>query len=229
MAAVTCSYTMFGGLNSIVATDNLQSVMMLLAGLIVAFLTFSQPEIGGLSGLLKLDANLPRAAQKMHMYLPTDHPDLPWSGVLTGLVILHMFYYCNNQYLVQRTLAATSDNEAKIGIIAGLLPQTAHPVVFDHLRHCGGAPVPAAVRRPAKRAARRRLPATDRHGGAHRLRPHRLHPGRAVRGHVFVHRLDDERRHHAGKRGRVQEVPQPGGHRPARWCVRPGSRLAWWW
>jgi SSS family solute:Na+ symporter len=118
MAAVTCSYTMFGGLNSIVATDNLQSIMMLLAGLIVAYLTFSQPEIGGLGGLMELEANMPRAAQKMHMYLPTDHPDLPWSGVLTGLLILHMFYYCNNQYLVQRTLAATSDNEAKIGIIA---------------------------------------------------------------------------------------------------------------
>ncbi len=47
MALVTCSYTMFGGLSSIVATDNLQSVMMLAAGLIVAGLTFAQPEIGG--------------------------------------------------------------------------------------------------------------------------------------------------------------------------------------
>ncbi|MBC7924009.1 MAG: sodium/solute symporter [Ferruginibacter sp.] len=118
MALVTCSYTMFGGLNSIVATDNLQSVMMLAAGLIVAFLTFSQPEIGGLGGLLRLEANAPPDLQKMHLYLPTNHPDLPWSGVLTGLLILHFFYYCNNQYLVQRTLAATSDNEAKMGIVA---------------------------------------------------------------------------------------------------------------
>jgi SSS family solute:Na+ symporter len=118
MALITCSYTMFGGLNSIVATDNLQSVMMLLAGLIVAYLTFTQPEIGGLSGLVKLEASMPPAAQKMHLYLPSDHPDLPWTGVFTGLIILHFFYYCNNQYLVQRTLAATTDNEAKIGIIS---------------------------------------------------------------------------------------------------------------
>jgi SSS family solute:Na+ symporter len=118
MALVTCSYTMFGGLNSIVATDNLQSIMMLMAGLLVAFLTFAQPEIGGLSGLLELERSMPPEAQKMHLYLPTDHPDLPWSGVLSGLLILHIFYYCNNQYLVQRTLAARSDNEAKLGIIA---------------------------------------------------------------------------------------------------------------
>jgi len=118
MALVTCSYTMFGGLNSIVATDNLQSVMMLTAGLVVAGLTFAQPEIGGLKGLLALDAALPLADQKLHLYLPTNHPDLPWSGVFSGLLVLHLFYYCNNQYLVQRTLAATTDNEAKLGIIA---------------------------------------------------------------------------------------------------------------
>jgi SSS family solute:Na+ symporter len=215
MAAVTCSYTMFGGLNSIVATDNLQSVMMLLAGLIVAFLTFSQPEIGGLGGLLKLEANLPRAAQKMHMYLPADHPDLPWSGVLTGLVILHMFYYCNNQYLVQRTLAATSDNEAKIGIIAASFLKLLIPLFSIT---CGIAAAHlfrlrfGGLRNVLPDDAFLQLIATVVPTG---LRPHRLHPGRAVRGHVFVHRLDDERRHHAGKRGRVQEVPQPGGHRPA--------------
>jgi SSS family solute:Na+ symporter len=33
-------------------------------------------------------------------------------------MILHLFYYCNNQYLVQRTLAAVSDEEAKKGILA---------------------------------------------------------------------------------------------------------------
>ncbi|WP_046245623.1 SLC5 family protein [Hymenobacter terrenus] len=118
MALVTCSYTMFGGLSSIVATDNLQSIMMLAAGLLVAGLTFAQPEIGGLKGLLALDASLPTAAQKLHLYLPTQHPDLPWSGVFSGLLVLHVFYYCNNQYLVQRTLAATTDNEAKLGIVA---------------------------------------------------------------------------------------------------------------
>lgn len=118
MCLITCSYTIFGGLNSIVATDNFQSVMMLLAGIMVAFFTFSQPEIGGISGMMALDAAKPLAEQKMHLYLPTNHPNLPWSGVFTGLIILHFFYYCNNQFLVQRTLAAVNDEEAKKGILA---------------------------------------------------------------------------------------------------------------
>jgi solute:Na+ symporter, SSS family len=96
--------------------------MILIAALIVAVFTFSQAEIGGFTGLLALEAQLPAAEQKMHLYLPTSHPDLPWSGAFTGLVILHLFYWTTNQYLVQRTLAARSDSEARIGaIVAGFL------------------------------------------------------------------------------------------------------------
>jgi SSS family solute:Na+ symporter len=92
--------------------------MMLLAGITVAILTFSQPEIGGFAGMLRLDSQQAPELQKMHLYLPSNHPNLPWTGVFSGLMILHLFYYCNNQYLVQRTLAAVSDEEAKKGILA---------------------------------------------------------------------------------------------------------------
>nr|MCU0354798.1 sodium/solute symporter [Cytophagales bacterium] len=118
IALITCSYTVFGGLNSVVMADNFQTVMMLIAGIMVAVLTFVQPEIGGLTGLLNLEKKLPAEAQKMHLYLPTNHPNLPWSGAVTGLLILQFFYWTTNQYLVQRTLAAESDHEAKLGVIA---------------------------------------------------------------------------------------------------------------
>ena len=56
IALVSCSYTMWGGMESIVVTDSLQSLLMLAAGLSVAFFTFAQPEIGGFEGMLALDA-----------------------------------------------------------------------------------------------------------------------------------------------------------------------------
>jgi SSS family solute:Na+ symporter len=118
LCLVTCSYTLVGGLGAVVVTDAVQTVLMLSAGLLVAFLTFSQPEIGGFFGLLSLDASAPAAQQKMHLYLPSAHPDLPWSGALTGLVFLHFFYWTTNQYLVQRTLAARSDEDARVGVLA---------------------------------------------------------------------------------------------------------------
>ena len=77
---------------------------------LVAVLTFAQTEVGGWSGLMQLEAALPAVDQKMHLYLPSTHKDLPWTGVLTGLMALHFFYWGTNQFIVQRTLAAWPAN-----------------------------------------------------------------------------------------------------------------------
>ncbi|HEX7756397.1 MAG TPA: sodium/solute symporter [Niabella sp.] len=119
IALVTIVFTVFGGMSSVVIADNILTVIMVLAVLIIGTLTFMQPEIGGFSGLLRLDH---AHANKMHLYLPANHPDLPWTGVFTGLIILHFFYWTTNQYQVQRVLAAETERDAKLGsIVAGML------------------------------------------------------------------------------------------------------------
>ncbi len=117
-AAVTGAYTILGGLKAVIWTDVIQSVMLLTAGIVVAVLVFAQPEVGGLGGLLAADAALPAAEQKFHLYLPADHPQLPWTGVFSGLLIIHIFYWSTNQFIAQRALAARSDFDAKMGIVA---------------------------------------------------------------------------------------------------------------
>ena len=114
MAVVTGTYTVIGGLKAVIVTDVLQSVMMLVAGVIVAYLTFAK--IGGWTAMMALD-NAAEGAAKMHLYLPSDHKDLPWTGVLTGLMILHLNYWGTNQFIVQRVLSARSDKDARIGVI----------------------------------------------------------------------------------------------------------------
>jgi SSS family solute:Na+ symporter len=125
MALVTGSYTIFGGLKAVIFTDVIQSALMLIGGMIVAWLTFSQTEIGGWMGMRALDSAAESAsagAGKMSLYMPADHPDLPWSGMLSGLMVLHFYYWGTNQFIVQRALAARSDKEARMGIIvAGFL------------------------------------------------------------------------------------------------------------
>ena len=121
MVFVTGTYTILGGLKAVIITDVIQSVLMLAGGLIVAVLTFAQPEIGGWAGMRALDA-APGARDMMHLYLPSNHPRLPWSGVLTGLLIMHFHYWSTNQFIVQRALAARSAREARVGIVvAGFL------------------------------------------------------------------------------------------------------------
>lgn len=122
LSFIICSYTFFGGLSAVVYTDTLQAVFIILVAIVLCYFTFSSPEINGFSGLLTLDSQLPEGSRKMNLYLPTNHPDLPVSGVFTGLILLHFFYWITNQYLVQRVLAAKSDDAAKYGVmVAGLL------------------------------------------------------------------------------------------------------------
>lgn len=114
MAVVAGSYTIFGGLKAVIITDVIQSVLMLGGAVLVAYLTFGQAEIGGWSGMRALDA---KGKDLMHLYLPMNHPGRPWTGMLSGLLILHFYYWSANQFIVQRALAARSDREARIGIV----------------------------------------------------------------------------------------------------------------
>jgi solute:Na+ symporter, SSS family len=119
IAAVTIIFTVFGGMESVVTADNILTVIMIISVLLIGTMAYLQPEIGGLSGLLQLDH---AQENKMHLYLPSNHPKLPWAGIFTGLVIQHFFYWTTNQYQVQRVLAAQTDRDAKLGtIVAGFL------------------------------------------------------------------------------------------------------------
>ncbi len=115
IAAVTMVFTVFGGMESVVTADNILTVIMIIAVVLMGTLTYMQPEIGGFTGLLKLDQ---AGEHKMHLYLPTNHPKLPWLGIFTGLTILNFFYWTTNQYQVQRVLAAQTERDAKLGAIA---------------------------------------------------------------------------------------------------------------
>ncbi|MFT5496354.1 MAG: SSS family solute:Na+ symporter [Kiritimatiellia bacterium] len=116
MALVTGTYTIFGGLRAVIFTDVIQSVLLLIAGLVVAFVTFSQPEIGSWAKMVAMDKGAD-GMQRMHLYNSIDHPKLPWTGVLSGLMVLHFYYWGANQFIVQRALSARTGQEARLGII----------------------------------------------------------------------------------------------------------------
>ena len=80
MALVTGAYVIVGGLRAVIITDVVQSVLMLIGGLIVAFIVFDLPEVGGWSGMRAMDAAVPADQEKMHLYEPSNHPKLLGQG-----------------------------------------------------------------------------------------------------------------------------------------------------
>ena len=104
-------YTIYGGLKADIFNDVVQSVLLLIGSGLLAVLAIWHPNVGGLSGLLE------KQPEKFHVFFEASHPQLPWSGVLSGLMVLHLYYWGTNQFIVQRTLGARSDWDARMGTI----------------------------------------------------------------------------------------------------------------
>ncbi len=120
MAAVTGIYTFSGGLTAVVFTDVVQLIVMYVGGL--GLLAVSLWEVGGWSALhSKILALGPEYQNHFTILLPhnTTGP-FPWTGIVFGLgIVLAIAYMSGNQVIVQRTLGARSEWDAKGGMLLG--------------------------------------------------------------------------------------------------------------
>ncbi len=111
----TGAYTMFGGLLAVLWTDFFQAFVLIGGGLLLTAIGLDR--VGGIAGLL---AATPPS--HLSVWLPADHPELPWTGILFGAPILGIWYWCTDQMIVQRTLAAHDIEEARTAtLFAGFL------------------------------------------------------------------------------------------------------------
>ena len=103
-------YTYLGGLNAVVKTDIIQFLILLTGGAIVCYFS-----INALGGWEQLYIKTP---EKMHLHLDSDHPMLPWTHLL-GLFFLNINYWCANQSIMQRAIAAKNLYHAQSGLMIG--------------------------------------------------------------------------------------------------------------
>jgi SSS family solute:Na+ symporter len=115
LIVVTGVYTIFGGLRAVVYTEVLQAIVLILGS--ITLMAIGLHRVGGFAGL---EAKVP--AGFFSMWKPSSHPDFPWTGVVFGAPILGIWYWCTDQHIVQRVLAAKNIKEARTGtIFAGYL------------------------------------------------------------------------------------------------------------
>jgi len=115
VVGITGVYTLFGGLKAVVYTDFMQLIVLFLGS--VALTYFAMSEIGGIEQLKALTTHA-----HFDLWRPASDPDFPWTGIVFGAPILGVWYWCTDQFIVQRVLAAKNLNEARKGtIFAGFL------------------------------------------------------------------------------------------------------------
>lgn len=112
IVVVTGLYTILGGLRAVLYTDFFQTIV-LLAGLVtITFIGLGK--LGGWGELTRV-----AGPEFMSMWKPIAHPDFPWTGILFGAPILGVWYWCTDQYIVQRVLSAKNIDNARGGTIFG--------------------------------------------------------------------------------------------------------------
>jgi SSS family solute:Na+ symporter len=111
---LTGIYTVFGGLRAVVYTELLQTGLLLLGSVFITFYGLSL--LGGWGELrhaVSLDAS------RFALWRPLSDPEFPWLGVMIASPIIGVWYWCTDQYIVQRTLSARSLADARRGAIFG--------------------------------------------------------------------------------------------------------------
>jgi SSS family solute:Na+ symporter len=114
LVVVTGFYTVLGGLHAVMYTEAIQAIVLLLGSLIL--MVFGLQEVGGWDALM---AAVPK--EKLNMFHPLSDPEFPWLGILIASPIVGLWYWCTDQHIVQRCLAARNEREARRGTIFAAL------------------------------------------------------------------------------------------------------------
>ncbi len=111
---ITGIYTVVGGMRAVVYTEALQTVVLIAGAIAVTLIGLNHEAVGGWSGLREIVGN-----EHFNMWKPIDHPQYPWTGMVFGGAIVGIWYWCTDQYIVQRVLTAKNLSEGRRGAIWG--------------------------------------------------------------------------------------------------------------
>lgn len=127
LGLLTGIYTMLGGLLAVVWTESIQTVLLLIGAVVVTVVGYFK--VGGWSQLAHTLATKPHplagvTGSEIHWgtanFLsmargPHDPSGVPWYSVLLGYPVLGIWYWCCDQTIVQRVLAAKDEKNARLG------------------------------------------------------------------------------------------------------------------
>jgi len=139
LAGAAGTYAILGGLRAVLRTEVVQASMLIAGAMAIAWCTFARA--GGWDAFFQQIE-----PDKVSLIRPIGDPGVPWPGLLVGIPLLGFYYWCTNQFIVQRVLCAQDLDQGRSGaIFAGLLklpvlflmvlPGVCAVLLFPHLRN----------------------------------------------------------------------------------------------
>jgi SSS family solute:Na+ symporter len=119
-------YTVLGGLKAVIYTDMVQAFILLIGTVAVTW--FGLYQLGGWDQMINIITTAsektgnPPVERFFNLWRPMSDTEYPWTGMLFGAPILGVWYWCTDQYIVQRALSAKNVLNARRGaLFAGFL------------------------------------------------------------------------------------------------------------
>ena len=109
---LTGIYTVMGGMKAVVYTETLQTIVLILGSLTLTLLGLDA--VGGWSSM-----KATVGSEYLNMWRPVSDPDFPWPSLVITSTIVGIWYWCTDQYIVQRVLTAKNIKEGRRGTIWG--------------------------------------------------------------------------------------------------------------
>ncbi|HSV99103.1 MAG TPA: sodium:solute symporter [Sedimentisphaerales bacterium] len=118
LVVITGIYTVLGGMKAVMYTSVLQTPVLLIGSIVI--LVVGLAKVGGWGEVERI------CGANCNLVRPHSDPNFPWTGVLFASPIIGFWYWCTDQFIVQRVLSGRNQKEARRGaILAGyfkLLP-----------------------------------------------------------------------------------------------------------
>ena len=111
---LTGIYTILGGMRAVVYTEALQTVILIAGAATLTIIGLDH--VGGWESMRET-----LTPEYFNMWRPVTDPDFPWPSLVISSTIVGIWYWCTDQYIVQRTLAARNIKEGRRGTIFGAL------------------------------------------------------------------------------------------------------------
>jgi SSS family solute:Na+ symporter len=118
-------YTIFGGMRAVVYTESMQTIIFIVGSSLITFYG-----LAALGGWGELQSTLKANAEQFALWRSLSDTEFPWLGVMIASPIIGIWYWCTDQYIVQRTLAAKNLATARRGALFGGLLKVAPVFIF---------------------------------------------------------------------------------------------------
>lgn len=120
LVLLTALYTVVGGMKSVLYTSVLQTPILLLGSVVI--LVLGLKAVGGWDQVLAACSLTPAneyGDTMVNLIRDNRDPDFPWLGALIGSSIIGFWYWCTDQFIVQRVLSGKNEQQARRGTIFG--------------------------------------------------------------------------------------------------------------